>query len=150
MGTKGGKDMEKGECEKHCLCNEMEELLEEQQRLSLEDFRFVCDKIGYDTIPFVLSNDKCAFEVFGRTKSGIFFTTQVFRLESLDTRNCCAKLSMLIPVDIDGIPIDLCDEVFSLVITKKCILVDLSCFCSIQPLSPKLVNRELPIVEPKC
>jgi spore coat protein Y len=150
MGTEGGKDMEKGRCEAHCLCNEMAELFEEQQRLSFEGFRFVCDKIGFDTIPFVLSNGNCAFEVFGRTKSGLFFTTQVFRLESLDTRHCCAKLSLLLPVDIDGFPVDLCDEVFSLLKTNNCIIVDLSCFCSFQPLSPKLVNRELPIVEPKC
>ncbi len=150
MVTEGGKDMEKGRCEENCLCNEMEQLLEEQQRLSFEGFRFVCDKIGFDTIPFVLSNGECAFEVFGRTKSGLFFTTHIFRLESLDSWHCCAKLSLLLPVDIDGFPVEFCDEVFSLKKTNNCILVDLSCFCSIQPLSPKLVNRELPIVEPKC
>jgi spore coat protein Y len=142
--------MKKERCEEQCLSSELEQLLEEQQRLSFDDFRFVCDKIGYDTIPFVLSNEKCAFEVFGRTRNGLFFTTQVFRLESIDSRHCCATLSLLLPVDIDGYPVDLCDEVFSLIKTDNCIIVDLSFFCSIQPLSPKLVNRELPIVEPKC
>jgi len=136
-------------CDEHCLCNEMEQLLEEQQRLSFDDFRFVCDKIGYDTIPFVLSNEKCAFKVFAKTRNGKLFTTQVFRLENLDSRHCCATLSLLLPVDMDGYPVELCDEVFSLVKTNTCIIVDLSCFCSIKPLSPKLVNRELPIVEPK-
>jgi spore coat protein Y len=142
--------MKKERSEQQCLCTELEQLLEEQQRLALNDFRFVCEKIGYDTIPFVLSNEKCAFEVFGKTRNGVFFTTQVFRLENIDSRHCCAKLSLLLPVDIDGYPVELCDEVFSLIKTDNCIIVDLSCFCSIQPLSPKLVNRELPIVEPKC
>lgn len=142
--------MGKERCEEHCLCDEMEQLFEEQQRLAFEDFRFVCDKIGYDTIPFVLSNGKCAFEVFGRTRNGRIFTTQVFRLENIDSRHCCATLSLLLPVDMDGYPVELCDDVFSLVKTDSCIIVDLSCFCSIKPLSPKLVNRELPIVEPKC
>ncbi|MFL6557478.1 MAG: CotY/CotZ family spore coat protein [Bacillus sp. (in: firmicutes)] len=142
--------MEKGGCEQLCLCHEMEQLLEEQKRLSFDGFRFVCEKIGYDTIPFTLSNGECAFEVFARTRNGLFFTTQVFRLESIDVRHCCATLSLLLPIDMDGFPVELCDEVFSLITTDNCIIVDLSCFCSIQPLSPKLVNRELPIVEPKC
>lgn len=142
--------MGKERCEEHCLCDEMEQLLEEQQRLALEDFRFVRDEIGYDTIPFVLSNGKCPFEVFGRTRLGVFFTTQVFRIENIDSRHCCATLSLLMPVDMDGYPVEFCDDVFSLVRTDNCIIVDLSCFCSIQPLSPRLVNRELPIVEPKC
>ena len=144
------ENMGEKRCEEHCLCREMEQLLDEQQRLAFEGFRFVCEKIGYDTIPFVLSNGKCAFEVFGRTKKGLFFTTQVFRLENLDTRHCCATLSLLLPVDMDGHPVEFCNDVFSLVKTDNCIMVDLTCFCSIKPLSPKLVNRELPIIEPKC
>lgn len=141
--------MEKHRCEQ-CICNEMEQLLDEQQRLSLEGFRFVCENIGFDTIPFILSNGKSPFETFGRTRNGHFFTTQVFRLESLDRNHCCATLSLLLPVDMDGCPVDLCDDVYALIKTDICIIVDLNCFCTIQPLSPRLVNRALPIVEPKC
>ncbi|MBO0960406.1 spore coat protein [Neobacillus sp. MM2021_6] len=133
-----------------CICHEMEQLLEEQQKLSFEGFRFICEDIGFDTIPFILSNGKCPFETFGVTRYGDFFTTQVFRLENIDSKHCCATLSLLIPVDMDGCPVDLCDDVYSLIKTDNCTIVDLSCFCTIQPLSPKLVNRELPIIEPKC
>jgi len=133
-----------------CICEEMEQLFEEQQRLSFEGFRFICEKFGFDTIPFIITNGKCPFETFGVTRLGEFFTTQVFRLDEIDSSHCCATLSLLMPVDMDGCPVELCDDVFSLLKTDICIIVDLTCFCTIQPLSPKLVNRELPIIEPKC
>ncbi|MCM3568693.1 CotY/CotZ family spore coat protein [Neobacillus mesonae] len=133
-----------------CFCSEMQQLLEEQGKLSFKDFRFVCESIGYDTIPFILSNQKCRFEAFGINGKGKCFVTPVFRLEKLDTKHCCATLSLLEPVDMDGCPIDLCEEVYSLLKTDNCLIIDLSCFCAIQPLSPKLVDRPLPIIEPKC
>lgn len=133
-----------------CFCSEMMVLWEEQEKLSFKEFRFVCDSIGYDTIPFMISNRKCRFEAFGRNEKGQFFITPVFRLEKLDINHCCATLSLLEPVDMDGCPVEFCDEIYSLIKTKNCIIVDLSCFCIIEPLSPKLVNRALPIIEPKC
>ena len=133
-----------------CICKDLKQLQEEQERLSFEGFRFICDSIGYDTIPFIISNGKRPLDALGWKMNGHFFTTQVFRLEMLDERNCCAKLLLLEPVDMDGCPVDLCDDVYALIKTNRCIMVDLSCFCSIQPLSPKLVNRPLPIIEPKC
>ncbi|MEH7255543.1 CotY/CotZ family spore coat protein [Neobacillus niacini] len=132
-----------------CICRDLEQLLEEQKKLSFEDFRFICEDIGYDTIPFILSNGKCEFEAWGWTNNGEFFTTKYFRLEAIDTNKCCATLSLLEPVDMDGCPIDEC-EVFSLRTTMNCVIVDLSCFTTLQPLSPRLVNRLLPIVDPKC
>ncbi|MEH7354954.1 CotY/CotZ family spore coat protein [Neobacillus drentensis] len=141
--------MDKSRCGQ-CICHDMEQLLDEQQKLNFEGFRFICDKFGYDTIPFILSNGKCSFETFGVTMYGKFFTTQVFRLENLDPSHCCATLSLLVPVDMDGCPVELCNDVYSLLKTDNCMIVDLTCFCTIQPLSPKLVNRELPIIEPKC
>jgi spore coat protein Y len=132
------------------ICNDLKQLQEEQEKLSLDGFRFICDSIGFDTIPFILSNGKCPLNAWGRTINGHFFTTQVFRLEMIDVGQCCAKLLLLEPVDMDGCPVDLCEDVYSLLKTKHCIMVDLKCFCTIQPLSPKLVNRPLPIVEPKC
>jgi spore coat protein Y len=135
--------------EKHCICKDMQQLLEEQEKLSFEGFRFICEKLGFDTIPIILSNGECQFEAWGWTKRGDFFTTSVFRLETLDERNCCATLSLLEPVDIDGFPVDLCDDLFALRRTDNCIIVDLTCFCTLQPLSPKLVDRLLPIIDPK-
>ncbi len=132
-----------------CICQDLERLLEEQKKLSFEDFRFICEDFGYDTIPFILSNGKCEFEAWGWTNNGDFFITKYFRLEAIDSNKCCATLSLLEPVDIDGYPIDNCD-VFSLRTTMNCVIVDLSCFTSLQPLSPRLVNRLLPVVNPKC
>ncbi|MBL4952457.1 CotY/CotZ family spore coat protein [Neobacillus sp. OS1-32] len=132
-----------------CFCHDLQQLLEEQEKLSLKGFRFVCESIGYDTIPFIISNQECRFEAFGRSVTGNCFITPVFRLEKLDINHCCAVLSLLEPVDIDGCPMEFCDEVYSLIKTQECIIVDLSCFCALEPLSPKLVDRPLPIIEPK-
>jgi spore coat protein Y len=132
-----------------CICQDLQQLLEEQKRLSFDEFRFLSEDFGYDTIPFILSTGKCQFEAFGWTNNGNFFTTTVFRLEALDVRRCCATISLLEAVDIDGYPVDLCDNVFSLRTTSNCIVVDLTCFKSLQPLSPRLVDRLLPIVNPK-
>jgi spore coat protein Y len=133
-----------------CICQELQLLAAEQERLSLKGFRFICESIGYDTIPIILSNEKCELDAWGKTTAGNFFSTNVFRVEEIDADHCCARLSLLEPVDMDGCPVDLCGDVFSLLKTDLCIIVDLSCFCAIQPLSPKLVNRPLPIIEPKC
>lgn len=138
-----------GEHQKKCICLDLEQLLEEQKRLSFEDFRFVSEDFGYDTIPFILSTGKCQFEAWGWTINGDFFTTNVFKLEALDVKRCCATISLLEPVDIDGYPVDICDNVFSLRTTSNCIIIDLGGFSSIQPLSPRLVDRRLPIVPPK-
>jgi spore coat protein Y len=135
---------------KTCVCHDLRQLLEEQKKLSFEDFRFVNGDFGYDTIPFILSTGKCQFEAWGWTNNGDFFMTNVFRLEAIDERRCCATISLLEPVDIDGYPVDMCDNIFSLRTTTNCIIVDLSCFTSLQPLSPRLVNRLLPIIDPKC
>ncbi|TDL72764.1 hypothetical protein E2R56_16360 [Rhodococcus qingshengii] len=135
---------------KTCVCHDLRQLLEEQKKLSFEDFRFVNGDFGFDTIPFILSTGKCQFEAWGWTNNGDFFMTNVFRLEAIDERRCCATISLLEPVDIDGCPVDMCDNIFSLRTTTNCIIVDLSCFTSLQPLSPRLVNRLLPIIDPKC
>jgi spore coat protein Y len=133
-----------------CICQDLQQLLEEQKKLSFDEFRFICEDFGYETIPFILSTGNCQFEAFGWTNNGDFFTTNVFRLEAIDVTRCCATLSLLEPVDIDGYPVALCDNVFSLRTTSNCLVVDLTCFKSLQPLSPRLVNRLLPIVNPKC
>jgi spore coat protein Y len=135
---------------KSCICNDLQQLQAEQEKLSYKGFRFICESLGYDTIPFILSNGKCELDAWGRTENGIFFYTNVFRVEEVDEDHCGARLTLFERVDIDGCPVDLCEDVFSLIKTNNCIIVDLNCYCSIQPLSPKLVNRPLPIIEPKC
>jgi hypothetical protein len=100
-----------------------------------------------DTIPFVLTCD-CddtftAVGNVGELSSGSCFTTEFFRVESVDEDSCCATLSLLRPLKKNGHPAkDECD-VHSLMRTNFCVEVDLDCFCAIQCLDPRLVDREV-------
>ena len=75
--------------------------------------------------------------------------TPYFRLEKIEEEICCAVLSLLIAVDMDGCPVDPDDEFYALRKTNSCVIVNLNCFCAINPLAPELVNRPLPVIEPK-
>lgn len=134
------------------ICTAMEKLQKEQNYLSEceIDFQFICMPKKPDTIPFMLYNGNgCSFTAYC-LDDGYCIRTPYFRLEKLDVDKCCAVLSLLKAVDMDGCPVDSCDEIHSLLKTKCCVHVDLSCFCVISPLSIELVNRPLPIIEPKC
>ncbi|KAA0546545.1 spore coat protein [Bacillus sp. BGMRC 2118] len=85
-----------------------------------------------DTIPFILYTKKGEpFKAFGNIGGEDCFKTPFFRVENID--DCCATLSLLMPdcSDICGVN--------NLVKTAFCIEVDLSCFCAIQCLDPRLV-----------
>nr|WP_225941890.1 CotY/CotZ family spore coat protein [Sporosarcina limicola] len=100
-----------------------------------------------DTIPFMLSTSE-KNKPFKAFYKGI--ATPYFRLEKLNEEICCAVLSLLEAIDIEGYPADSYDDFYALRKTKSCIIVNLNCFCVINPLSPELVNRPLPIIEPNC
>ncbi|MGE7917597.1 CotY/CotZ family spore coat protein [Viridibacillus sp. NPDC093762] len=131
------------------ICLAMKKLQKEQRILSEMDidFQFICSLQKFDTIPFMLfTNDS-------QKPFSAFFNcikTSFFRLEKLDEETCCALLTLLEPVDMDGCPVDSHEDVFSLRKTKECIIVVLNCFCAINPLPLALVNKPLPIIEPKC
>lgn len=130
------------------ICLAMKRLQCEQRMLSErdEDFQFICDLPKMDTIPFMLitKDSKKPFRAFANC-----IETPYFRLERVDEETCCALLTLLEPVDMDGCPVDSHENVYSLRKTKECIMVVLSCFCAIHPLPLVLVNKPLPIIEPK-
>lgn len=135
------------------ICIAMKRLQKEQKLISENhiEFQFVQMPQTPDTIPFMLfGNKNCQmpFTAFSISDEGCV-KTPFFRLEKLEEEKCCAVLSLLKAVDMDGVPVDSCDEIHSLLKTDSCVIVDLTCFCVISSLSPKLVNRTLPIIEPK-
>lgn len=105
-----------------------------------------------DTIPFILFTKKSkpltAFGNVGELNAGPCFSTVFFRVENI--RGCCATLRLLIAFDEKRKVLDftgkdhhkneVCD-VFRLEKTDFCIEVDLECFCAIECLNPRLLNR---------
>ena len=129
------------------ICHAMSRLQKEQNIISGSDseFQFICKSKEIDTIPFMLYPKE--FEKpFIAFYKGV--PTPFFRLEKLDEKTCCAVLTLLEAVDMDGDAADSYDDFYALRKTKSCIIVNLNCFCVIHPLAPELVNRPLPIIEP--
>lgn len=132
-----------------CICHAMKTLLKEQRIIAGVDmeFQFICLSKKMDTIPFMLYSTNKNKPLMAINKC---IATPFFRLENLDEETCCAELSLLEAVDMEGNPTDSCDDLFALRKTKSCIIINLNCFCAISPLPPEFVNRPLPIIEPKC
>lgn len=130
-----------------CICQSMKTLLKEQCMLSEMEFQFACLSKKIDTIPFMLlsAHQNAPFKAFGKCMA-----TPFFRLEKLDEETCCAVLSLLEAVDMEGDPTDSCDDLFALRKTESCVIVNLRCFSAINPLPLEFINRPLPIIEPKC
>jgi spore coat protein Y len=132
----------------NCICSEMKVLFKEQKILSGSDreFQFICMSKEKDTIPFMLIHNKTKKPFLVNYKGT---ATPYFRLEKIVEEICCAVLSLLVAVDMDGSPVDSDDDFYALRKTNSCVIVDLNCFCVINPLAPELVNRPLPVIEPK-
>lgn len=126
----------------------MKRLLEEQEMISFTDvkFRFVSEQIKKDTIPFsFVPNEKNeSFTAYFKN-----ITTKYFRLEKLDEINGLAELSLLEAIDMEGNTVDPFDDFYALRKTKGTIIINVNRFQDIHPLPPKLVNRKLPVIEPK-
>lgn len=128
----------------NCVCAAIENILD-QQNAVLDHCPSSCYsnllnpvKFLGDTIPFMLLTEQGSpFKAYGDV-GGNCFTTAFFRVES--TNHCCATLRLLLPIDCHGqLAHDVCD-VHELIKTKSCVEIDLTCFCAIQCLSPRLVN----------
>ncbi|AXI00021.1 hypothetical protein DV702_09965 [Sporosarcina sp. PTS2304] len=129
-----------------CLNSALHTLWNEQLLLSTfgKDFQFICDVSLPDTIPFMLQTKEQSLSVI--SDGGI---TSYFRLDKMYEDCSLVRLSMLQPVDMEGHPAYNPEDLYALKKTSHCILVDSCCFCAIIPLSPKLVDRPLPIIESK-
>ncbi|MCY8103355.1 spore coat protein [Bacillus mojavensis] len=101
-----------------------------------------------DTVPFAIFTSKSkplvAFGNVGELDNGPCFNTVFFRVEKV--HGSCATLSLLIAFDEHKHILDFTDkdtvcEVFRLEKTNYCIEVDLDCFCAINCLNPRLINR---------
>ena len=89
-------------------------------------------------------------DVYVKQDTDTYFNSPFFIVKKIDKTNDCVLFSPLEPVGIDGCTVDFpVGCVYSLIETNKCLTVNLSCFCGIQTLSPKLVNRDIPIIHPK-
>ncbi|AZB42395.1 spore coat protein [Bacillus sp. FJAT-42376] len=136
-----------------CVCdaveniNDLQNAVEEQCSTScFSNLLSPANTLG-DTIPFILYTKKgTPFKAYGNVgglTAGDCFNTIFFRVENIN--GCCATLRLLIAFGEDTEVLDFhenspCD-VFRLEKTDFCIEVDLNCFCSIQCLSPRLINR---------
>lgn len=132
-----------------CICFAIKILQKEQKIVTERDvgLKFINKSRKMDTIPFMLFNinSQKPFMIYYK---GI--ATPYFRLEKLNEETCCAELSLLEAIDMDGYSVNSYEDVYSLRKTDTCIIVVLSCFCVINPLPPELVNKPLPHIEPKC
>ncbi|KAA6476107.1 CotY/CotZ family spore coat protein [Bacillus swezeyi] len=140
----------------NCVCEAVENIHDLQNAIDEEGCPTSCFSnllsptrhLG-DTIPFILYTSKSkpfvAFGNVGELQAGPCFSTVFFRVENID--NCCATLRLLIAFDEHRRVLDFTDDkdkicdVFRLEKTSFCIEVDLECFCAIECLNPKLINR---------
>lgn len=151
MGCKERRDNDA-----NCVCEAVEQILAEQEAVEEISCPTSCYSnllspaagVNRDTIPFILTNKKGElFKAYGNVGGFLgdmtCFKSIYFRVEAVE--DCCATLSLLRPVDVDGHTESVCDPCdecfFGLEKTDFCIEVDLSCFCAIQCLSPELVDR---------
>jgi spore coat protein Y/spore coat protein Z len=129
---------------KNCVCDAVENILEQQEAVKdkcptscYSNLLNPVKSLG-DTIPFILfSETGKLFKAFGNV-GGNCFETNFFRVEHIS--HCCATLRLLLPLDCHGQHAHEVCDVHKLVKTRNCVEVDLTCFCAIQCLSPKLVK----------
>ena len=122
-----------------CVKSTLKTIIETQNKAELPIFQGILP----ETIPIILYSS-ATFEPYfslGTTSTLQFpFRTCFFRIE--DLTNSSAKLSLLRPLDIEGNSIDTIDTLYRLERTNSKVIVSIQCFCSIQCISPKLVNRQ--------
>ena len=134
----------------NCLHSTLDRVLKEQEYLNPVNInKWRKDKNGI--IPIMLFTKKGKpFSAYILDKHYGCVMSTFFGIENLNKKTGCLTLSVLIPIDMEGCPVDLCSDIYSLLTTKECITIDLNCLCGVEPLSPCLVNRFIPPVEPKC
>lgn len=134
----------------HCICEALFELKILQDLLQNSQTKFfgslLAKIVGTDTIPFLLVTQKGDHLSLHSVMDGI--ETIYFRIESVDLENCCATISLLRPLDIEGNQTTAPCDVVRLEKTSICKVVDVTCICAIQPLDTEMLKRKI-IIEPK-
>ncbi|MCG7345198.1 hypothetical protein MHZ92_13720 [Sporosarcina sp. ACRSL] len=131
----------------YSLCEEIKELWKEQQLLAEfgKGFRFI-HVPQQDTIPFMLltADHLTPFTAIIEGDS-----TPYFRVEHVYEGSYFVQLSLLKPIDLKGQHAHSERDLFSLKKTTQNIVINISKFSTINPLSHDLVGRPLPIIESK-
>lgn len=142
---------------KHCICEALLELKAVQDLLtnsSTKYFGTLLSKIaGVDTIPIILLTKEgplshIVMDINENTGKQECFESTFFRLESIDLDTCCARITILRPLDIKGEHTNSICHVMRLVKTSTCTEIDLSCIYAIQTIDTELIKRRI-IIEPK-
>ena len=129
-----------------CVKSTLKTIIETQNKAELPIFQGILP----ETIPIILYSS-ATFEPyfsFGITSPlRLPFRTFFFRIE--DLTNFSVQLSLLRPLDLEGNCIDTIDIPYRLERTNRKVITSIKCFCSIQCINPKLVNRQSIIVGDK-
>lgn len=93
-------------------------------------------------IPFVLKTKTGDMLIaVGQDKMGTGFLSPYFIVNKYIKEHCCAVLTILEPVGIDGCPVDILENFYSLKKTAHCIVVSLKCFSAFQTFPSNFVDR---------
>ncbi|GIN83972.1 hypothetical protein J6TS2_03580 [Heyndrickxia sporothermodurans] len=138
-------------CEALLELKSLQDLLEKSKTKYFGKLLF--QLVGVDTIPiFLYTNDgllnQMGVDIDYKTGKEYTFTSNYFRIESIDEEKFYASLSILCPLDIHGDVTQHHSEVMKLIKTTTCTEVDLSCIRAIQTLDLDLLKRKI-IIEPK-
>lgn len=79
-----------------------------------------------------------------------YFNSPYFLIKLIDEEKCCAILASLEPLGIDGCTVEFPEGcIYTLVETDQQISVNLCDFCGVRTLPSKMMNRQLPLFQPK-
>jgi spore coat protein Y len=130
-----------------CLSQALLKVLKQQKHLNHKHNGRKDKKI----IPIMLyMNNGAPFSAYILDKRYGCVRSTFFQIVNFEENTDCLTLSVLIPIDMEGCPVDFCPDIYSLFPTKECITIDVKCICGVESLSPCLVNRFIPPIEPKC
>jgi hypothetical protein len=122
-------------------------IYETQNKANLPIFQGILQ----ETIPFILYSSATVepYFAFGIASTSQYpFRTCFFRIE--DLINSFVYLSLLRPLDVEGNCIETFGIPYRLEKTSINVIASIQDFCSIQCISPKLVDRQIIIIGQKC
>ena len=122
-----------------CVKSTLKTIIETQNKAELPIFQGILP----ETIPIILYSSATFEPYFSFDTTStlqIPFRTCFFRIE--DLTNSSVQLSLLRPLDIEGNCNDTLETLYRLERTSSKVIASIHCFCSIQCINPKLINRQ--------